>query len=667
MSSDFYPTDWFSSTTDLASSGAELLWRSTSTGVFPPNEVLGDVLPLDGCGQPATQDCVSPSHYSTASDDSATDPVCSPPLSPPIGHPSELEFGLSGTPGNLDFVDTATLQGPGHVGELISAENDYFHCDPDFHRSDDSTDQYAEEDADEMEEDDESSQYSREDSFSVKQDPASFVASSFASQDIPSPSPMSKRSNYVTPTQANQTQGKKRGRPRTKPLPPVVPATASRKRKAEIPAEQLHSTSKKSKLNNDGKLVLTGRLPSSLTDEELQTLSSQEYETYLNSIYSTLTKNELETAKKQKRRIKNRESAWNSRLRKQGNLEELEAQVRALKDENNSLKAAVETMATENRIYTQQLEETRELARKYVPENLWAQIERGPSSSQSWSARNTLSRTSDFEEVSTKTARRLGGRDYRSSAALCCLLLFAVAFGTVMQNSGNSILSNRLLVPGSALKAAQLPFDEPSIIPLAPMTPVSSLSSSPLGDREWLVRMLANPENNAETDKIAPAPLTTQATLVEPKLKSNPARQVVSVNVPSRNETVPRIEEQPLASSSSSASTSSASSSSSTQAPPAFTPEWKQNTTYLMCGDLKQVIPPADSQPPVDPDSPLFVSLWLQPAAIGLSSIGSASKDPLNSDYMVQVTCQILSVEQLGLLTKSLSLNSASSKSTTAS
>jgi regulator of replication initiation timing len=87
-----------------------------------------------------------------------------------------------------------------------------------------------------------------------------------------------------------------------------------------------------------------------LNREELSGLSSQEFEEYVRQLTAQreLTAEELKELKRQRRLIKNRESAHASRQRKKNYVEALEAQVASLATENANLKERITSLSTEN-------------------------------------------------------------------------------------------------------------------------------------------------------------------------------------------------------------------------------------------------------------------------------------------------------------------------------
>jgi hypothetical protein len=88
-----------------------------------------------------------------------------------------------------------------------------------------------------------------------------------------------------------------------------------------------------------------------LSREELLNLSSKKFEDYVRRLMAKrdLTSEERKELKRQRRLIKNRESAQASRQRKKNYMETLEQQVATLNGENNRLREHITALGTENK------------------------------------------------------------------------------------------------------------------------------------------------------------------------------------------------------------------------------------------------------------------------------------------------------------------------------
>jgi len=87
-----------------------------------------------------------------------------------------------------------------------------------------------------------------------------------------------------------------------------------------------------------------------LTREELLSFTSEQFEEFVSKITEVreLTPSESNELKRQRRLIKNRESAQASRQRKKSHIDELERRVKDLSEENHSLKDNVSTLTSQN-------------------------------------------------------------------------------------------------------------------------------------------------------------------------------------------------------------------------------------------------------------------------------------------------------------------------------
>jgi len=73
---------------------------------------------------------------------------------------------------------------------------------------------------------------------------------------------------------------------------------------------------------------------------------------------------------------------------------------------------------------------------------------------------------------------------------------------------------------------------------------------------------------------------------------------------------------------------------------------WKKNTTYLLCANVSEIIPPASAVPD-DPYAPLMVSFLIPPDSFNTtcSKENSGSADAAeNSTEVLEVTCQVVDV-----------------------
>lgn len=249
--------------------------------------------------------------------------------------------------------------------------------------------------------------------------------------------------NTLVPQQTLEKKTRRRGRPikneiltiKEKTNSPIIKKIRGLKR----PETKISKLEKVFKLTSD-------RLPSSLSSKELHLISSIEYEKYLLNIVHNLSKSELDISKHQKRKIKNRESASNSRIRKQDNIIDLMNELNLLKKENENLKTSLLAKKEHNSVITNELNYHKSLIQKHFPEYF----------SPLKSIINLLP-TSNQDLLSPKSnVRSIKGHD-QSTAGLVCLVLFALAWKVSESNKKSFI------VPASAIKNANI-FEGETII-----------------------------------------------------------------------------------------------------------------------------------------------------------------------------------------------------------
>lgn len=118
---------------------------------------------------------------------------------------------------------------------------------------------------------------------------------------------------------------------------------------AEI-KDQKAKTNRKRKKSSDIPKEMRERESAVLTREELLSFSSEQFEEFVEQISEVreLTPSENNELKRQRRLIKNRESAQASRQRKKSHIDELERRVKDLAGENRGLKDNIESLSTQN-------------------------------------------------------------------------------------------------------------------------------------------------------------------------------------------------------------------------------------------------------------------------------------------------------------------------------
>eukprot|EP01097_Dermamoeba_algensis_P002782 TRINITY_DN2101_c0_g1_i1.p1 TRINITY_DN2101_c0_g1~~TRINITY_DN2101_c0_g1_i1.p1 ORF type:complete len:484 (-),score=94.25 TRINITY_DN2101_c0_g1_i1:54-1505(-) len=115
---------------------------------------------------------------------------------------------------------------------------------------------------------------------------------------------------------------------------------------------------KRKKLSCSKEEPFVGKTAVSLPRDQLLEFSSEDLENFVNSIKMTraLTEEEKKEISRQRRLIKNRESAMASRIRKKSHVDELEKQVEELKHKNLQLQSRVTLLELQNKQLQQQVE-----------------------------------------------------------------------------------------------------------------------------------------------------------------------------------------------------------------------------------------------------------------------------------------------------------------------
>lgn len=120
----------------------------------------------------------------------------------------------------------------------------------------------------------------------------------------------------------------------------------------------------------------------SLPREKLLVISSKEMQQYVEELRRTrdLTQEEEKDLKRQKRLIKNRESALASRTRKKAHVEELQQQISEIQNEKKELADSVSALSGENEQLKQQVVHLQNIVRKtsFLAE-LWSRMTKPPS------------------------------------------------------------------------------------------------------------------------------------------------------------------------------------------------------------------------------------------------------------------------------------------------
>jgi len=111
-----------------------------------------------------------------------------------------------------------------------------------------------------------------------------------------------------------------------------------------------------------------------LTRDELLSFTSEQFEDFVTSIINSrdLTSSEKSEIKRQRRLIKNRESAQASRQRKKLHMDQLERKVKELSSENTALKENIATLCSENNQLKQHVALLNEVVKKSMGTDLFS-------------------------------------------------------------------------------------------------------------------------------------------------------------------------------------------------------------------------------------------------------------------------------------------------------
>jgi hypothetical protein len=180
----------------------------------------------------------------------------------------------------------------------------------------------------------------------------------------------------------------------------ILAATPYSQPQIELSAPQEHTTSKKRQREDIKSDV-------SLSREQLLTMTSKEIEDYVNQLKTkrTLTASEEKDLKRQRRLVKNREYASQSRNRKKQYVDEIEKQLDQAKAETDAIRKQNQALVEENKLLKKQLGNIADAIKK----------------SQNGTA-NLSSSSGNGVGVFAKFATIGGGRNNASRTVSACLL-----------------------------------------------------------------------------------------------------------------------------------------------------------------------------------------------------------------------------------------------------
>ena len=398
-----------------------------------------------------------------------------------------------------------------------------------------------------------------------------------------------------------------------------------------------------------------------LSREELLNLSSKKFEEYVRRFMAKrdLTSEERRELKRQRRLIKNRESAQASRQRKKNYVETLEQQVATLNGENNRLREHITALSTENKNLKDEVIYLHDM------------IKKTPGLSTLFTA------GANYMASFSKGQQNLSANV--KSAGLCLMILlfsFGLFFNNMQPQQQQALPWDRtgpepipeviiflmqkkkkknnfsIIVPSP--HRVHYPKLDSQVVPSS--NRLSKLEDSNFrlaGNDRDLLNVLSEQEFNTERLERAfkprhvpkearvteVAPVTPEAQPA-PQLNNNNAAQHTESQGVKRKRSELK-ESKPLDDVKSQISS------------------WKPNTTYLMCNDIQQVTPPENV--PRDANSPLLIAFLLPSDSFNGTSPQSAPGHENNG--MLEVTCQVIDVNILPQLPNSQSSSQSAVKS----
>jgi len=341
-----------------------------------------------------------------------------------------------------------------------------------------------------------------------------------------------------------------------------------------------------------------------VSELDLLHLSLTEYEELVTSITSgrDLSPNEKQQFTRQRRLIKNRESAQASRQRKKSYIEDLERKVNELVNENAQLKQTVTTLTSEkNRLEV-----------LFVQQAMTGEKKEGVDLS-----------TDVFQVLNNKNGVNL--KSNNNKATMIVLLIVLFSFGLLFhqvatQKSFSVVNTDRNIEPVVSKKTQKL---DQFLVP----GPVKVVDVHPQLEEVMPSRHLK------KTTKRVMKHETSLPSRGTKRMKDDQPLQPIK-NQKSTNPPAPKSTRKDLS-----------------EVSKIIRPEianWKPNTTYLLCTNVSQIIPPPSASIE-DPDAPLMVSFLIPPDSLNGSQATSSTSDNLGDESVLEVTCQVVDVSNIPL------------------
>jgi regulator of replication initiation timing len=424
-----------------------------------------------------------------------------------------------------------------------------------------------------------------------------------------------------------------------------------------------------------------------LDQKILLQLSSRAFEEYVRrkTAVRDLTSEEKKDLKRQRRLIKNRESAQASRQRKKNYIEKLEAKVASLQQNNTQLRAQVAALTGDNTKLNQEVA------------NLQGLIKKTPALQQLWTSgiNYVASLAKQQKEESQQAPASTQGNNVK--AAGVCLLVLLFSFGLFFPNSianGNNGLpfetAAREPVPeviptttrlfsskgSSDLVAADANLHRSELCSFSLPPGASSDFTLASSGRTLLSENQFNTKRLEEAYASRVARMPVAAAAAVPEKQSEAAIVAAQVDAVVQNASFPieqrsvvgdvdamEVDQQgsqhvqvnavnhdgtlnatqvPSLAQPSMEQVSVESEASIVAAAAAQVINFKPNVTYLMCNNVQQITPVINTDMKEDPNAPTLISFLIPPDSLD-SSHKSSGRSSVQKE-LLEVTCKVVGV-----------------------
>lgn len=395
-----------------------------------------------------------------------------------------------------------------------------------------------------------------------------------------------------------------------------------------------------------------------LDQKSLLQLSSRAFEEYVKrkTANRDLTSEEKKDLKRQRRLIKNRESAQASRQRKKNYIEKLEAKVASLQQSNNQLRSQVTSLTADNTSLRQEVQ------------NLQGLIKKTPALKELWtSGINYVASLAKQQKEEAQTAPASTHGNNVKAAGVCLLVMlfsFGLFFPQTMYN-GNPALpfetATHEPVPEVVPTATRL-FSSKG--PSSDFTLASSgrsiLSENQFNTKRleeaYASRVARMPAASPVTEQKQPQPAASVSNTTVVAADVTDAMDIdhdgannVELNVANHDSllnatAVPSLSHETPSVSATQEQVRVDSEASLVAAATAAAQavNFKPNTTYLMCNNVQQITPPASANIKDDPNEQTMISFLIPPDSLDPSHKSSEGKREI-----LEVTCRVVGVSVL--------------------